>query len=498
MDEQVGELNELIQQRRKKAEELRAEGIALYPNTFRVSHRVEEILSAYGNLREEDLKAREERFSLAGRLMRINKFGKASFCHIQDRSGQIQAYFRRDQMEEKSQKVLRLLDIGDLIGLRGRLFRTKTGELTLMAESLELLAKSFRPLPEKWHGLVDQETRYRQRYLDLIVNAHSREVFLTRSRIVTFLRNFLISRGYLEVETPMMQPLPGGATARPFRTHHNTLDMDLYLRVAPELYLKRLIVGGLERVFEINRNFRNEGLSTQHNPEFTMLEFYQAYATYLDLIEMTEAMISSLARELSGGMVIEYQGVRIDFTPPWKRVSIQEGLRTFGGLSDADLKDSSVLFSLGEKLGMDFKGDEPPGRVLVDLFEKMVEPHLTQPTFVTGYPIEDSPLARRNDQSPEIVDRFELYVFGREIANAFSELNDPFDQRERFVEQAKAKRGDADAPAFVDEDYLRALEYGMPPAAGEGIGIDRLVMLFTDSASIRDVILFPQMRQEKE
>jgi len=494
----VGELNELILQRKKKAEELRTEGIALYPNTFRVSHGVKDILSGYGNLSEEDLKAREERFALAGRLMRINKFGKASFCHIQDRSGQIQAYLRRDQMDEKSQKVLRLLDIGDLIGLRGRLFRTKTGELTLMAESLELLAKSFRPLPEKWHGLVDQETRYRQRYLDLIVNAHSREVFLTRSRIVTFLRNFLISRGYLEVETPMMQPLPGGATARPFRTHHNTLDMDLYLRVAPELYLKRLMVGGLERVFEINRNFRNEGLSTQHNPEFTMLEFYQAYATYLDLIEMTEAMISSLSRELSGGMAIEYQGARIDFTPPWKRVSIQEGLRTFGGLSDSDLKDSSALFSLGEKLGMDFKGDEPRGRVLDDLIEKMVEPHLIQPTFVTGYPIEDSPLARRNDQSPEIVDRFELYVFGREIANAFSELNDPLDQRERFVEQAKAKRGDADAPAFVDEDYLRALEYGMPPAAGEGIGIDRLVMLFTDSASIRDVILFPQMRQEKE
>jgi lysyl-tRNA synthetase class 2 len=494
----VEEQKELFLQRRKKAEELLSEGIPLYPNTFRVSHSVEEVLASYGNKSEEDFRALETRFALAGRLMRLSNFGKAAFFHVQDRTGRIQGYLRRDQMDERSSKVLRRLDVGDIVGVKGRLFRTKTGELTLMVEALEMLAKSFRPLPEKWHGLVDQETRYRQRYVDLIVNPGSREVFLTRSRMTAYLRNFLTSRGFLEVETPMMQPIPGGATARPFKTHHNTLDMELYLRVAPELYLKRLLVGGFERVFEINRNFRNEGLSTQHNPEFTMLEFYQAYATYWDLMEMTEIMVSSLIKELKGEMALEYQGTRLDFTPPWKRISIQESLLTYGGLSEEGWKNHGQVLNFGRQLGIPLTGQEPLGRLWVDIFEKVAEPHLVQPTFITGYPIEDSPLARKNDQNPELVDRFELYISGREIANAFSELNDPRDQEERFARQAKAKAGDEEGINFSDEDYLRALEYGMPPAAGEGVGVDRLVMLLTNSPSIRDVILFPQMRPEKE
>jgi lysyl-tRNA synthetase class 2 len=494
----VEEIKELFSQRKKKFEELSQEGFPPYPNTFRVSHSAEEIARLYGDRREEEFKTLTERFSVAGRLMRLNHFGKAAFGHIQDRTGRIQGYFRRDQMSPGSFQVFSRLDIGDIVGIQGKLFRTRTGELTLMVEEADLLAKSFRPLPEKWHGLTDLETRYRQRYVDLIVSPHTRETFIIRSRAVDFLRRFLTQRGFLEVETPMMQAIPGGATARPFKTHHNTLDMDLYLRVAPELYLKRLVVGGLERVFEINRNFRNEGISTQHNPEFTMLEFYQAYATYLDLMDLTEAMFSSLAREIKGQMSLEYQGTRIDFQPPWKRLSILEGLMAYGELKEEDVKDREKVFAYGKKVGLELKGSEPLGRIWVDLFEKIAEPNLIQPTFVTEYPIEDSPLARRNDQKPEFVDRFELYIAGRDIANAFSELNDPQDQKARFLEQAKTKpRGDEET-GFVDEDYVRALEYGMPPAAGEGIGVDRLVMILTDSPSIRDVILFPQMRPEKD
>ncbi len=494
----VDELSDLILQRERKFKELLDEGFSPYPNTFRTSHSIGEVLSQYETRSEGDFKDLEERFALAGRLIRLNNFGKAAFGHVQDRGGRIQAYFRRDQLDPVSFKVFSRLDIGDIVGLRGKLFRTRTGELTLLVEHLELLAKSLRPLPEKWHGLTDLETRYRQRYLDLLVNPHSRDVFITRSRTVDFLRRFLTGRGFLEVETPMMQPIPGGATARPFKTHHNTLDMDLYLRVAPELYLKRLLVGGLDRVFEINRNFRNEGISTQHNPEFTMLEFYQAYAHYADLMDLTETMFSSLVQEVKGQTSLEYQGTRIDFAPPWKRMTMRQGLLNYGELGEEDLKDSAKLREYGKRLGIDWKGDEPPGRLEVDLFEKIVEQNLIQPTFITEYPIEDSPLARRNDQNPEVVDRFELYVFGREIANAFSELNDPQDQRNRFLKQAEGKSGEEDNSGFVDEDYVRALEYGMPPAAGEGIGVDRLVMLLTDSASIRDVILFPQMRPEKE
>ncbi len=492
------ELKELFLQRKRKLEELKEEGFSPYPNTFRVSHSIGEILAQHESRSEPDLKSLEKRFALAGRLMRLNNFGKAAFGHLQDGTGRIQGYFRRDQMDPGSFKVFSRLDIGDIIGVQGRLFRTRTGELTLMVEEMELLAKSLRPLPEKWHGLTDQEARYRQRYLDLLVNPHSREIFRVRSRAVDFLRRFLTERGFLEVETPMMQPIPGGATARPFKTRHNTLDMDLYLRVAPELYLKRLLVGGFDRVFEINRNFRNEGISTQHNPEFTMLEFYQAYATFTDLMELTEVMFSSLVQELKEQRFLEYQGTRIDFTPPWKRITLREGLLSYGELKEEDLKDPPKVLAYGKRLGMDLKGDEALGRVMVDLFEKAAEPNLIQPTFVTEYPVEDSPLARKNDQNPTVVDRFELYIFGREIANAFSELNDPQDQRARFWEQAQTKAQDRGSTGIIDEGYVRALEYGMPPAAGEGIGVDRLVMLLTDSPSIRDVILFPQMRPEQE
>lgn len=492
------EQKELFKQRKKKAEELRQKGISIYPNSFRISHSIGEVFTSYSHLSAEDLQKLNDHFSLAGRLMRLNNFGKAAFGHIQDSTGRIQGYMRHDHITPESLLILKHLDIGDIVGWRGKLFRTKTGELTLMVEEIQLLAKSLRPLPEKWHGLTDQETKYRQRYVDLIVTPRTKEVFLTRSKIVTFLRNFLTARGFIEVETPMMQPIPGGATARPFKTFHNALNMELYLRVAPELYLKRLLVGGFDKVFEINRNFRNEGLSTQHNPEFTMLEFYQAYATYHDFMELTEAMFSSLAQEIKQGLTFEYQGVTLDFTPPWRRLTFKEALATYGRLKKEEWQDAERVFRYGKELGIEFRGGEPLGKMLVEIFEKEVEPHLIQPTFITEYPIEDSPLARRNDSNPEVVDRFELYIYGREIANAFSELNDPEDQRARMEAQVRTRLEQEEGVGLIDEDFLRALEYGMPPAAGEGIGVDRLVMVFTDSPSIRDVILFPHMRPEKK
>lgn len=492
------EQKELFKQRKRKAEELRQKGIPTYPNSFRISHSIGEVFSSFGHLSSEDLQKLNDHFSLAGRLMRLNNFGKAAFGHIQDGTGRIQGYLRHDHITPQSLTILRNLDIGDIVGWRGKLFRTKTEELTLMVDEIQLLAKSLRPLPEKWHGLTDQETKYRQRYVDLIVTPRTKEVFLTRSKIVTFLRNFLTTQGFIEVETPMMQPIPGGATARPFKTFHNALNMELYLRVAPELYLKRLLVGGFDKVFEINRNFRNEGLSTQHNPEFTMLEFYQAYATYHDLMELTEAMFSSLAQEIKKSLAFEYQGVTLDFTPPWRRLTFKEALENYGRLNKEEWQNPERVFRYGQELGIEFPGGEPLGKMLVEIFEKEVEPHLIQPTFITEYPIEDSPLARRNDQNPELVDRFELYIYGREIANAFSELNDPEDQRARMEAQVKTRLEQEEGVSLIDEDFLRALEYGMPPAAGEGIGVDRLVMIFTDSPSIRDVILFPHMRPEKK
>ncbi|MBI5446245.1 MAG: lysine--tRNA ligase, partial [Deltaproteobacteria bacterium] len=387
------------------------------------------------------------------------------------------------------------MDVGDFLGAAGPLFRTRTGELTLEARQLRLLTKSLRPLPEKWHGLTDKETRYRQRYVDLIANPEVRRTFELRSRMIQLIREYFLELDFLEVETPMMQPIPGGATARPFVTHHNALDMTLYLRVAPELYLKRLLVGGLERVFEINRNFRNEGLSNQHNPEFTMLEFYQAYATYEDLMALTERLLSQVASRLLGTTRIRFRGAEINLAPPWTRLTVKEGVLRYGELSAAQVEDPGELAAYARRLGVDAAG-MTPGKLLTEVFEQVAEPQLVQPTFVTQYPVDVSPLSRRNEAQTEFVDRFELYVGGAEIANGFSELNDPVDQMDRFRQQAVQKAAGDEEAHWIDEDYVRALEYGMPPAAGEGIGIDRFAMLLTDSPSIRDVILFPHMRPE--
>jgi len=493
----MDETSELIQQRIKKLESLRSEGIDPYPNDFRVTHTSKDLHEAFDSLPDEELKSVGETFRLAGRIMAIRDFGKASFVQIQDRKGRIQVYIQKDIVGESAFQLFKTFDIGDFIGLDGKIFRTRTRELTLQAQSFRLLVKSLRPFPEKWHGLTDIEARYRQRYLDLIANPKVKEIFLTRIKAIQMIRNFFGQRDFLEVETPMLQPIPGGATAKPFKTHHNALDMELYMRVAPELFLKRLVIGGLERIFEINRCFRNEGISTQHNPEFTMLEFYQSYATYENMMKMTEELLGSMVKEIHGGLHLTYQGKDLDFTPPWTRIRYEESLLEYGKVDAAVLKDPSKAVELAKRLGLELKRGTTHGKVLDDLFKELVEPHLLQPTFVTHYPTEVSPLSRRNARDSEVVDRFELFVAGREIANGFSELNDPIDQRERFVQQLKERGDEVDAVLILDEDFLRALEFGMPPTAGEGIGIDRLVMLLTDSPSIRDVIFFPLLRMEK-
>jgi len=486
----------MAQQRRDKARELAEMGVRLYSNSFCPSHSVAEILPEGTGLAAEESDPAARIFRVAGRLMSIRRFGKAAFAHLADRSGRIQIYSSRDVLGEARYNEFKKWDIGDIVGVAGVLFKTKTGELSLQAREMTMISKSLRQLPEKFHGLTDVETRYRQRYLDLIVTPESRDTFRKRGEIIRFIRDYLTGRDFMEVETPMMQPLPGGATAKPFRTYHNALGMDLFLRIAPELYLKRLLVGGLERVFEINRNFRNEGLSTRHNPEFTMLELYQAYATYEDLIDLTEKMLSDLCRHINGGLEIVYQGQTVNLTPPWRRMTMDEALLEVAGLDAATLADSAALKALCLKNGVKPADGAGIGKLKTELFELLVEEKLVNPTFITAYPTEVSPLARRNDANPDITDRFELFITGREIANAFSELNDPDDQRRRFEEQI-AGRGDNDEiHPEVDEDYLRALEYGMPSAAGEGIGIDRLVMLLTDSPSIRDVILFPHLKPE--
>jgi lysyl-tRNA synthetase class 2 len=493
----MDETSELIQQRLKKLEALRKDGIDPYPNDFRVTHTSGDLREAFGSLSDEELKSIGETFSLAGRIMAIRDFGKASFTQIQDRKGRIQVYLQRDIVGDSAFQLFKTFDIGDIIGLEGKIFRTKTRELTLQVQGLRLLVKSLHPLPEKWHGLTDIEARYRQRYLDLIANPKVKEIFLTRTKVIQKIRDFFTQRDYIEVETPMLHPIPGGATAKPFKTHHNALDMELYMRVAPELFLKRLVIGGLERIFEINRSFRNEGISTLHNPEFTMLEFYQSYANYEELIELTEDLISSIAKEVHGSPHLTYQGKELDFTPPWRRIRYKESLLEYGKLDPLIMKEPSKAAEVAKGLGLELKRGTSHGKVLDDLFKELVEPNLLQPTFVTHYPTEVSPLSRRNGDDPEVVDRFELFIAGREVANGFSELNDPIDQRERFVRQFKEKADEADAFLTVDEDFLRALEYGMPPTAGEGIGIDRLVMLLTDAPSIRDVIFFPLLRMEK-
>ncbi|MFZ5595677.1 MAG: lysine--tRNA ligase [Bacillota bacterium] len=481
------EYNELIKVRLEKLEEIRQKGIDPYGGKFDITNKAGEIISGY-----ESFEGRE--VSVAGRIMAKRVMGKASFAHIQDISGRIQIYLRLNDVGKENYDFFLKLDIGDFIGIRGKVFKTRMGEITVSAEEITLLSKSLRPLPEKWHGLKDVELRYRQRYVDLIVNPEVKNTFLIRSRIINSIRRFLEQRGFLEVETPMMHPIAGGASARPFITHHNALDMSLYLRIAPELYLKRLLVGGFERVYEINRNFRNEGISTKHNPEFTMLELYQAYADYRDMMELTETLISSVAGEVLGTTSVTYEDTQIELSPPWNRIPMLEAVKRYSGLDFENLKGEGEAYRAAREAGLEVKPSDPWGAILNAVFEEKVEPQLIQPTFILDYPIEVSPLAKRKKGQPWLTDRFELFIYGREMANAFSELNDPIDQKKRFMKQVeKRKSGDEEAH-MMDEDYINALEYGMPPAGGLGIGIDRLIMLLTGSPSIRDVILFPLMK----
>jgi len=489
--------SEQVEVRRQKLAKLKASGVPVYPNDFKPTHTGSEIFDKFADASEEELAAAPKDLRVAGRIVTIRRMGKASFFHIQDRRGRLQIYIQQNRIGEEAYALFRTLDVGDIVGVHGHLFRTHTKELTLEAEALRLLTKCLRPLPEKWHGLADVEARYRQRYVDLMVNPDVRQVFEKRSRIIRILRRFFEERDFLEVETPMMQAIPGGATARPFVTHHNTLDMELYLRVAPELFLKRLLVGGFDRVFELNRNFRNEGISVRHNPEFTMVEFYQAYATFEDLIELTEELFVTLAHEIAGSLEVTYGDHAINLTPPWRRLTIREAIMIHGEARSQDVEDLDGLHRFAKNKGLHIDSSAPYGSALVEIFEAVAEAQLIQPTFITGYPIEVSPLARKNDHNPAMVDRFELYIGGRELANAFSELNDPADQRERFLEQMAARASGDDTANPIDDDYVRALEFGMPPAAGEGIGIDRLVMFLTNSASIRDVILFPLLRPQR-
>ena len=487
--------HKLIAQRRQKLAQLREQGAA-YPNDFRRDAVAAEIHTEYGDKDRDWFEANVIRVKVAGRMMGKRVMGKASFVPVQDMSGRIQLFLQRDTLPEGRYQEFKSWDVGDIICAEGVLFKTHKGELSVKADDLRLLTKSLRPLPEKFHGLTDQEIRYRQRYLDLIMNEDSRNIFIVRSRIVQFIREFLNQRNFLEVETPMMQGIPGGATARPFTTYHNALDMQLYLRIAPELYLKRLVVGGLEKVYEINRSFRNEGLSTRHNPEFTMLEFYEAYADYIDLMDITEELLRSMAQFVIGDTLVPYQGESYDFGKPFVRMTVKESIVHFNpGVQAEQLDDLQTARALAAAVDIPLKDSYGLGKVQIEIFEKTVEHRLQDPTFITAYPTEVSPLARCNDEDPFVTDRFEFFVGGREIANGFSELNDPEDQAERFRQQVEEKEAGDDEAMHYDADYVCALEHGLPPTAGEGIGIDRLVMLFTDSASIRDVLLFPHMRQ---
>ncbi len=485
---------ELLNQRREKLQKIKEQRQA-FPNDFRRDTVASELHDQYANLNNDALGAIDKTFKVAGRMMLRRVMGKASFATIQDASGRIQLYVRRDDLKEGVYFDFKQWDLGDIVGAEGTLFKTKTGELSLAINAIQLLSKSIRPLPEKHKGLTDVETRYRQRYLDLIANESSRDVFVTRSKIVEAIRQFFNHREFMEVETPMMQMIPGGATAKPFITHHNALDMQLYLRVAPELYLKRLIVGGFEKIYEINRNFRNEGLSAQHNPEFTMLEFYQTYADYHDLMDFTEELFKFIAKTVCQTDKIIYQGKELDFGQPFKRLALKQAVLDYNpDLNASDVDDFETLKNYATKLGVSVKDSWGIGKIQLEIFEKTGEHLLEQPTFITQFPTEVSPLARQNDANPEIVDRFELFIVGREIANGFSELNDPEEQARRFHLQVQEKDSGDDEAMHFDNDYIVALEHGMPPTAGEGIGIDRLVMLFTDSPSIRDVLLFPYMR----
>ena len=491
--------SDILEKRRFKVQELLEQQVVPYPNDFKVLHSVAQIMES---VQAPDVALTEGGangdagpiFVTAGRIMAVNRFGKTAFIRFKDRTGQMQAYLRKDTIGDKAFELFKQLDIGDFIGMTGTMFKTRTGEWTLSINTFQLISKSIRPLPEKFHGLKDPEKRYRQRYIDLIMNADVRDIFVRRSQIIQAVREFFLKQDFLEVETPMMQPIPGGAEAAPFKTFHNALGMNLFLRIAPELYLKRLVVGGFERVFEINRNFRNEGVSTQHNPEFTMLEFYLAYATYEDLMELTEQLFANVAGTVCGSTSIPYQGHTIELGGRWHRVALRDALVTIGGVDTGLLDDLPGLLAFAEHHNIQITKANRIGKVLTKLFDVLVEPNLIQPTFVVGYPVEVSPLSRRNEQEPSLTDRFELFIAGREIANGFSELNDPVDQKERFLQQVLRREAGDEEAHLMDQDYIEALEYGMPPTAGEGIGIDRLVMLLTDSPSIREVILFPHMK----
>ncbi len=489
--------NQLIQLRKEKIIALKNDGVQLYPNDFRPSCDIGTLKTVI-ETKPETLGENGEEFSMAGRMMAVNIMGKSSFIRFKEGSEQLQCYLQKNIIGDEGYALFKKLDIGDFIGVKGPLFQTRTGEWTLLAKEFRLLSKAVRPLPEKFHGIKDPEKRYRQRYLDLIMNEEARQIFITRSRIISVMRRFFEDNGFMEVETPMMQPLPGGAEATPFKTWHNALGMELFLRIAPELYLKRLVVGGFERVFEINRNFRNEGVSTRHNPEFTMVEFYQAYADYQHLMDFTETMFEQIARTVSGSTTIEYQGHAIDLKTGWQRMSMMSSLEKIGGIDPAVLGDTEALLRVAENKNIQISKKDRHGKVLTKLFDALVEPKLIQPTFITGYPVEVSPLSRKSEDNPELTDRFELFIAGREIANGFSEINDPEDQHERFLMQVRQRDEGNSEAHIMDSEYVEALEYGMPPTAGEGIGIDRLVMLLTNAPSIREVILFPHMRKSSE
>ncbi|MBC8015736.1 MAG: lysine--tRNA ligase [Sporomusaceae bacterium] len=484
------EISELMRVRREKMAALEAKGVEPFARKYNVTHHANDIIVDFEKLEGQSVQ-------LAGRIMAVRGHGKTSFVNLMDMSGRIQIYFRQDAIGEDQYENFNLLDIGDMIGIEGVVFKTQRGEMSVKVSSFEVLAKSLRPLPEKWHGLKDMETRYRQRYLDLIVNPEVRNTFVTRSKIIKSLRRILDEQDYLEVETPMMHPIAGGAAARPFTTHHNALDMDLYLRIAPELYLKRLIVGGFERVYEVGRVFRNEGISIRHNPEFTIVELYQAYADYEDLMRLTEDVVSGIALEVLGTTQVVYQGQEINFAPPWNRITMPEAVKKYAGVDFDAVTTIEEARAIADRLGVKYEKKNGIGGILNNIFEDKVEEYLIQPTFIIGHPTEISPLAKRNKDNPEITDRFEVFVYGRELANGFSELNDPIDQEGRFSSQVEQREsGDAEAH-MMDHDYINALEYGLPPTGGLGIGIDRLVMFLTDSFSIRDVLLFPHMRHKE-
>lgn len=493
----MDELSAILAARRKKLEQFRELGINPFANDFRPSHKTSDIREKYEAASREDLEDISENYAIAGRVVAVRHFGKAAFLVLQDRGGRLQVFVQKNKIGEENFKIFKMFDIGDIVAVEGTPFRTRTEELSINASDIRLLTKSLQPMPEKWHGLTDTETRFRQRYVDLTVNPDVVKIFRTRSAIIRQIADYLDDRDFMAVETPMLHALAGGAAAKPFTTHHNALDMDLFLRIAPELYLKRLLVGGLERVYEINRNFRNEGLSTRHNPEFTMLEFYWAYATYEDLVDLTQDMIGQIVKNLFGSFEVTYQGETLNFEPPWDRLTPTEAIERFSSYKSEQLSDREGLLKCAAELKISDAEKMGDGKLLMEIYEELAEAKIVQPTFITGFPLEVSPLARKSEANPALTDRFELIIAGREIANAFSELNDPIDQKERFVSQLEARAaGDEEAHA-MDEDYICALEFGMPPAAGEGIGIDRLVMLLTDSASIREVILFPQLRNEQ-